>query len=242
MSDHDIDRLCAGYRATVQNAPYDGADAALMRAAARQARRHPERRLAYGIAATLLAALALAAGMRSLTVRRRPSGIDTRTATAREAPTPKHKAAPFNAYLNNAMLGSESTTGFLQEASTVTSTMRAGLTCEAAAEIDLNAPGALDALRVRRPGDYVTITRIIAGVTQHPELDVARWISATFHAGSVRYLPLWLTSLPPQRRLSFCLGSTSYSVVLTITTNGARVSPTEYYKNARQPLRMRQPP
>ena len=108
--------------------------------------------------------------------------------------------------------------------------------------IDLNAPGALDGLEVGRPADYAKIMRIIAGVTQHPELDVARWISATFHAGNVSYLPLWLTSLPPQRRLSFCLGSASYGVVLTITGNGARVSPTDYYKNPRKPLRMRQLP
>ena len=241
MSDHDIERLCAGYRATVENEPYDGADAALMRAAARRARRLPGRRLAYGIAATLLAALALAAGVRALTVWRRQSGIETRTATAREAQTPKHNAVPFDGYLSDAMLGSDST-GFLQDASAVSSPLRAGLTCGAAAVIDLNAPGALDGLKLRRPGDYATITRIIAGVTQHPELDVARWISATFHAGSVSYLPLWLTSLPPQRRLSFCLGSTGYSVVLTITANGARVSPTDYYKNARRPLRMRQLP
>jgi len=46
----------------------------------------------------------------------------------------------------------------------------------------------------------------------------------------------------PQRRLSFCLGSTSYDVVLTITANGAQVSPTDYYKNSRKPLRMRQLP
>lgn len=120
--------------------------------------------------------------------------------------------------------------------------MRTDPTCGTAARIDLNAPGALDSLRVGNPSDYVRIMRIIAGLTRHPELDVTRWISATFHAANVSYLPLWLTSLPPQRRLSFCLGSTSYGVVLTITSNGAQVSPTDYYKNDRKPLRMRNLP
>ena len=237
MSDHDIERLCAGYRASVEDPPYDAADAALMRAAARQTRRIPMRRLACGIAAALLAVLGLAAGMQLLTFSRRPSAIEARTAPAREAPAPTGQMIPFNDYLTNAVLSSSSAeqrrnTGFLQQTSGLSS-MRAGLTCGTASAIDLNSPGALDNLKVINPGDYVRIVRIIAGVTRHPELDVARWISATFHAGNVSYLPLWLTSLPPQRRLSFCLGSASYSVLLTITSKGARVSPTDYYKNAR---------
>ena len=237
MSGHDIERLCAGYRVAVQDPAYDAADAALMRAAARRARRSPVRHLAYGMAAMLLAALGLAAAMRSVPIWHRPSIVVAPTTTARQRHTSKVRATPFDAYLSNAMLGSAST-GFLQETSAV-STMTTEATCATAAMIDLNAPGALDGLKVRRPADYAKIMRIIAGVTQHPELDVARWISATFHAGNVSYLPLWLTSLPPQRRLSFCLGSASYGVVLTITGNGARVSPTDYYKNPRKPLRMR---
>lgn len=243
MSDHDTERLCAGYRATVQDPPYDAADAALMRAAMRRTRRLPMRRMAYGIAATLLAAFGLAAGMRSLTFWRRPSTVETRTAASRERHAAKGQTISFNDYLSNAMLSSapsvqQRDAGFLQQTSAL-SPLRADLTCGTAAAIDLNAPGELDSLKVGRPGDYVRIMRIIAGLTRHPEVDVARWISATFHAGNVSYLPLWLTSLPPQRRLSFCLESTSYSVVLTITSNGARVSPTDYYKNARKPLRMR---
>jgi hypothetical protein len=244
MSDHDIERLCAGYRATVQDPPYDAADAALMRAAARrtrQARRLLARRVAYSIAASVLAALGLTAGMRTLLLRHRQSTIETRTTAAREAAPPKARLSPFNDYLSNAMLGSAAATGSLQETSAVSS-MRADPACGAGAKTDLNAPGALATLKAAKPGDYVKIMRIIAGVTQHPELDVARWISVTFHAGNVSYLPLWLTSFPPQRRLSFCLGSTSYDVVLTITGDGARVSPTDYYKDSRKPTGMRQLP
>jgi hypothetical protein len=240
MSDHDAERLCAGYRASVQDPPYDAADAALMRAAARRAHPFPLQYLTYGIAATLLAALGLAAWMRSGASWHRPANITTHTTTAQEVRPAKARTTPFNDYLNsylsNAMLGSAST-GSLQETSAVSAMSEP--TCETGAATDLNTPGVLDDLRVGRPGDYAKIMRIIAGVTRHPEMDVARWISTTFHAGNVSYLPLWLTSFPPQRRLSFCLGSASYKVVLTITDTGARVSPTDYYKNSRQPLRMR---
>jgi hypothetical protein len=237
MSDHDAERLCAGYRVTVQDPPYDTVDAALMRAAARRTRRFPVRQLAYGIAATLLAALGLAAWMRSPSLWHRPAIVPTRTTTAGEA-RPSNGGPPlFNDYLSNAMLDSGGT-GFLQPASAVSATST-DPTCGTAAATDLNSPGALDRLRAGSPGDYDKIMRIIAGVTRHPEMDVARWISATFHAGNVSYLPLWQTSLPPQRRLSFCLGSVSYDVVLMITADGARVSPTDYYKNYRRPLRMR---
>jgi hypothetical protein len=181
------------------------------------------RRLAYGIAATLLAALGLAAAMRSLTFWHRPPNPEIGTATARQAHVSKGRMLPFNDHLSNTMLGSAST-GSLQETSAL-SPVRADLTCGTAAEVDLNAPGALDSLKVSKRGDYLKIMRIIAGVTRHPELDVARWISATFHAGNVSYLPLWLTSFPPKRRLSFCLAGTSYGVVLTITGDGARVAP-----------------
>lgn len=243
MSDRDAERLCAGYRVAVQDPPYDAADAALMRAAARRTRRFPLRHLAYGIAATLLAALGLATWMRSPIHLHRPAIIATRTTTAQAVPSAKARTTPFDDYLSNAMLGS-ATTAFLQQASAVsaTSTDSTDPTCGTAAGIDLNAPGALDGLKVSNPGDYAKIMRIIAGVTRHPEMDVARWIGATFHAGNVSYLPLWQTSLPPQRRLSFCLGKASYDVVLTITDNGARISPTDFYKNSRKPLRMRRLP
>lgn len=214
MSDQDIDRLCAGYRKTVKDPPYDTVDGALLHAAARQARQPRMRRLSYGIAATVLATLGLAAGARALVVWRRPANIETRMAVTREAPTPEIRTSSPNDYLSDAMLTSGSAAGH---------DLQADLTCRTAE--DLNAPGALDRLKVSRPGDYARIMRIIAGVTRHPELDVARWIGATFHAGNVSYLPLWLTSFPPKRRLSFCLASSGYTVVLTLTSDGARVSP-----------------
>ncbi|HEY6515000.1 MAG TPA: hypothetical protein VIY50_02575 [Steroidobacteraceae bacterium] len=216
MSDHDIEGLCTGYRKYVENPPYDAVDAAVLHAALRQTRRPKMRRLTYGIVAALLVALGLAADVRTLVVRHRPVNVAT---------TKVHEAPSID-YLSNAMLTSGSARAHdLWQTSAFLAT-QPGPTCATAAADDLNAPGALDLLRVSKPGDYARIMRIIAGVTRHPELDVARWISATFHAGNVSYLPLWQTSLPPKRRLSFCLAGTGYSVVLTITRDGARVSPT----------------
>ena len=208
MSDQDIERLCAGYRKSVENPPYDAVDDALLHAAAHQARQPKMRRLRYGIAASALVALGLAVGARALVVWRRPANIETRV--------PKIRTSPRNDYLSDAMLTSGSVAG--DDLSS-----QADLTCRTVD--DLNAPGALDRLRVGKPDDYARIMRIIAGVTRHPELDVARWISATFHAGNVSYLPLWLTSFPPKRRLSVCLASSGYTVILTLTSAGAHVTP-----------------
>ncbi|HUN72501.1 MAG TPA: hypothetical protein VMU52_09340 [Steroidobacteraceae bacterium] len=135
---------------------------------------------------------------------------------------PHHRFEAQIARLSHAALLRQDDTGFLQETSAFSST-QADLTCGPAAEVDLNSPGALDDLKVTKPADYVRIRRIIAGVTRHPDADVARWISATFHAGDVSYEPLWLTSYPPKRRLRFCLEGTGYRAILTMTPNGARV-------------------
>lgn len=218
MSDRDIERLCAGYRATVEDPPYDAADAALLSTAARRVCRIPRQRVAYATAAVLLAALALGIAMRPRIATRLPASIES----PRAAPV---RTDPFQGLVTRmsqpAMLR-QGDRGFLQETSAFSSA-QPDLTCAAAVQVDLNSPGVLDHLKATRPGDYRAIRRIIAGVTRHPETDVARWISATFHAGNVSYEPLWLTSYPPKRRLRFCLQGTGYSAVLTITSKGARV-------------------
>lgn len=249
MSDKDIERLCAGYRASVEDPPYDAADTALLQAAAERARRFPKRYRVYGIAAGLVAALGLAAGLWLQTPWRRSSNIEKRqTAALAQEPHSKHQDPLFDEYLTPATLGS-ARAGRLDyaEATTLTrasrsnrmrqrdveslrqayavAARRTSLACGPSAEVDLNAPGVLSSLKSTRPGDYARILGIITGLTQHPELDVVPWIAATFHARGVSYLPLWMTTLPPKRLLSFCLGSTRYRVVLTIAAGGARVSP-----------------
>lgn len=247
MSDDDIERLSAGYRATVEDPPYDAADAALLRAASQRAHTRPLPRVVYAVAAGVLAALGVAAGLRVVTSRPLPSHIDTRTAVARDdvGARPRilvRQTTASDNYLANATLSSVSPQRILLQRdpevllkTAALAQIPSELSCGTAAAVDLNAPGALAGLEVGRPRDYARIIGIIAGVTRHPELDVARWISTTFHAEDVRYFPLWLTSLPPRRRLSFCLQGTRYDVVLTITHDGARVSPTDYPGNRRAP-------
>lgn len=240
MSDRDIERLCAGYRASVQDPPYDAADAALLHAAAQRARRFQRQYWVYGIAASLVAALGLAAGLWLETPGRRSANIDTHQTAA---------LGPLSdEYLHHATLGSpqagrldytQATTltrasrairmqqrdiASLREAYAVAA-MRTDLACGPSALIDLNAPGVLSSLKSTKPADYARIIGIITGLTKHPESDVVPWISATFHARGVSYLPLWLTSLPPKRLLSFCLGNTRYRVLLTMARDGALVSP-----------------
>ncbi len=93
--------------------------------------------------------------------------------------------------------------------------------------MDLNVPGTLDALRTLRPADYIRIVAILAGVQQHSNGDVPRWMATAFNARNVEYAPLWLTSFPPKRRLSFSLDDTRYRVILTMTRNGAHVLPVD---------------
>ena len=262
MSDDDIERLSAVYRATLKDPPYDATDAALLRAAARRARALPLRRLVYAVAAGLLAALGVAAGLRLVTSGPQPSSIDMRTAAERGPvqahPRPRDRdretaalkeveafsrqTIPLDNYLTHATLNSVSPQRGPQQRdpevllkTSVLAQTPSELTCGTAPAVDLNVPGALAGVKAGRPGDYSKIIRIIAGVTRHPELDVARWISAAFHAADVSYFPLWLTSLPPKRRLSFCLHGTRYEVVLTITRGGARVSSTDYRDKSRSP-------
>ncbi len=97
----------------------------------------------------------------------------------------------------------------------------------ATGQVDLNAPGALASLRVSRPQDYGRIVAILAGITRHPQRDVPRWLQTAFDARNIIYQPLWLTSFPPKRRLSFSLESQSYRAVLTITGQGAHIFPAD---------------
>lgn len=44
-----------------------------------------------------------------------------------------------------------------------------------------------------------------------------RWMQTNFEARNINYVPILMTSDPPQRRLSFALDNTRYEVVLTLT-------------------------
>jgi hypothetical protein len=83
--------------------------------------------------------------------------------------------------------------------------------------IDLNAPGAMERLEQSNPQHHEKVSRILAGVLKRADRDVPRWLQASFAATDVSYVPVLLTSAPPQRRLSFALDSTRYLAVLTLS-------------------------
>jgi hypothetical protein len=91
--------------------------------------------------------------------------------------------------------------------------------------VDLNAPGALEALNQSRPAHFEKVRKILEGVLQRPDRDVPRWMQVSFGASDVDYRPVVLTSHPPKRRLSFALDDTHYEAVVTLTTVRGEVVP-----------------
>lgn len=91
--------------------------------------------------------------------------------------------------------------------------------------VDLDAPGARDGLRQSNPAHFEAVRRILAGVPQRADADVPRWMQVSFGARDVSYVPVVLTSHPPQRRLSFALDDTRYQAVLTLTNVRGEIVP-----------------
>ena len=83
--------------------------------------------------------------------------------------------------------------------------------------VDLNEPGALEALQNSNPTHYEKIRRILEGVLKRSDAGVPRWMPATFNARDVTYVPIVLTSHPAKRRLSFSLDATRYEVIVVLT-------------------------
>src|SRR5216684_5221892 len=88
--------------------------------------------------------------------------------------------------------------------------------------VDLNTPGALDALERENPRHYERVREIMSDVQYQPDSKVPRWMQARFDARDVLYQPLLLlTSLPPKRRLAFTIDNVRYQAIITLTnTNG----------------------
>ena len=91
--------------------------------------------------------------------------------------------------------------------------------------VDLDAPGALEALVRNNPTHFVVIQRILNEAGARPDAEVPRWLRASFNAQSVIYQPIVLTSHPPKRRLSFTLDDTRYIAVITLTNVTGTVVP-----------------
>lgn len=266
VTQEQIEHLCAGYRAGVEEPAFGSADQVLLRAAARSARYRSLRRQLYAPSVLLLAVLGSAAAgwfglsgshrslplpAATLTTRAGPAALQQKgrllparsghlqaTRPAVQAFTPPVLLTPHvnvrdfvRAVPTLAAAESPDETPahrktMLQAVDTISTVQSAPAPTQSAA-IDLNAPGALEVLRRTRPEDYRRIVAILAEITRHPQRDVPRWLQTNFDARDIVYQPLWLTSFPPKRRLSFSLEGQPYRAVLTITDQGARVFPVD---------------
>jgi len=90
--------------------------------------------------------------------------------------------------------------------------------------IDLDNPGALEALQPSNPAHYEKVRQIVAGIVQQADAKVPGWMLANFNARDVNYAPIEMTSYPPKRRLAFALDDTRYVIVVTLT-RGGRITP-----------------
>ena len=80
--------------------------------------------------------------------------------------------------------------------------------------VDLDEPGVLEAVQRSNPAHYEKVRKILDGVLQQKDAQVARWIRANFDGRDVSYGRILLTSHPPQRRLSFALDATRYETTI----------------------------
>jgi hypothetical protein len=91
--------------------------------------------------------------------------------------------------------------------------------------INLNEPGAIEALQRSNPTHYEKVRRILEGVLYQPDAVVPRWMQANFDAREVKYVPIVLTSHPPKRRISFSLDATRYEAVVVLTNVRGEIIP-----------------
>ena len=84
--------------------------------------------------------------------------------------------------------------------------------------VDLDQPGALEALARQNPAHYAKIEKIVADVTRRPPETVPRWLAAEFGAQRVSFPWLLKTSDPAKRSLSFSLDTTRYEMNVAVPT------------------------
>jgi len=86
----------------------------------------------------------------------------------------------------------------------------------AALAIDLDQPGALEALARENPAHFAKVERILSEAPYRSSASLPRWLRTEFDARDVNTSHLLKTSLPAQARLSFVLDDRSYSKVIRI--------------------------
>ena len=81
-------------------------------------------------------------------------------------------------------------------------------------DLDLNRPGAMEALERENPAHYAKVEQILAEVQRHPAESVPGWMKTKFDADSVEYSDLLKTTDPAQRQLSFTLDKMHYRAIV----------------------------
>jgi hypothetical protein len=82
--------------------------------------------------------------------------------------------------------------------------------------IDLDQPGALEALARDHPAHFAMVERILSEAPHLPLSSVAGWLRTQYNVKEVEGPVLLRTSLPPQGRLSFVLGGMRYTKVIRV--------------------------
>ena len=98
----------------------------------------------------------------------------------------------------------------------------------AAAVVDLNRPGALDAIRDQDPRQHERIEGILRAAERLPCHTPAfeRAMKASHEAEAARCSVLLKTSYPAKRHLSFTLDRVQYVATVTMLDQGFRILPT----------------
>lgn len=82
--------------------------------------------------------------------------------------------------------------------------------------IDLDQPGALEALQRDNPAHFAKVEKILREAPRRPFMSVPGWIRTEFNAKDVDTSYLLKTSYPAQTRLSFVLGDQRYTKIIRI--------------------------
>ena len=82
--------------------------------------------------------------------------------------------------------------------------------------IDLDQPGALEALARENPAHYAKVQKILSEAPQRPFASVRGWMRTEFDARDVDTSYLVKTSYPAQARLTFTLDERQYTKVIRI--------------------------
>lgn len=91
------------------------------------------------------------------------------------------------------------------------------LPCAAAERIvDLNRPGALEALEQANPAHFSKVQRILREAPRLPLASLPGWVRTQFDAREVSLPYVLRTSYPAQANLSFVLDDTRYSAVIRV--------------------------